>query len=574
MSIKQDSTAVASGREQGLLQGAEHIHASAMERGASNGARSTSGGDSDTEIGVIDAHELANMNEADRKLAEMGYKPVFKREFTMFSAFSFAVSISGLFATTATTYSYPLEAGGAAAVVWCWVIAGIGCLAIAFSVAEIVSAYPTSGGIYFACNYLVPKKYVPVVAWLDGWINLLGQIAGIASSDYGAANMLLAAVSMGTDFEYLPTPGHTVGVMAALLVFHGLINTMSTKYLERCTNVYVVFHTCVLIAGCIALLVKQDDKHSAKYVFTHVESSSGWHPTGFSFLFGFLSVAWTMTDYDATAHITEEMNEPEKKAPWAICAAMLYTYIIGILFNIVLAFCMGDPTEILNSVVGQPVAQIFYNVLGKGGGIFFTVAAFIIMNFVAITALHSSSRTTWAFARDRMIPLSRVWYKINKFTGTPIYAVWMNTFFCIAINLIALGSQTTINAIFNVTAIALDWSYVLPIACKLYFNMFEPGPWHMGKFSWGVNFYATAWTTFVTVIFFLPTIRPVTAENMNYAVVFFVAIIVIAYIYWFIRGKKFYVGPRSNAQIVDFEREDTERTVKVDNGNQSTIPAE
>jgi len=68
----------------------------------------------------------------------------------------------------------------------------------------------------------------------------------------------------------------------------------------------VVFHVLVLVSCSIALLVMQKDKHSANYVFTHVESKSGWTPTGFSFLFGFLSVSWTMTDYDATAHITEE----------------------------------------------------------------------------------------------------------------------------------------------------------------------------------------------------------------------------------------------------------------------------
>jgi amino acid permease (GABA permease) len=548
---------------------ATHVHASALESGSGSG-------DSDTEVSLIDAQEFAHMSSEDQKLAEMGYKPVFKREFTMFSAFSFAVSISGLFATIATTFSYPLTSGGPAAVVWCWVVAGLGCLSIAFSVAEIVSAYPTSGGLYFSCNYLVPKKYVAVVAWIDGWINLLGQIAGIASSDYGAAQMLLAAVSMGSDFTYLPTAGHTVGVMAALLTLHGLINTMSTKALERFSNVYVVFHTCILISCSIALLVVQKDKHSAKYVFTEIESSTGWSPKGFSFLFGFLSVAWTMTDYDATAHICEEMNQPERKAPWAISFAMLYTYLIGILFNIVLAFCMGNPNDILASVVDQPVAQIFYNVLGKGGGIFFTVAAFIIMNFVAITALHSSSRTTWAFSRDRMIPLSRIWYKVNKKTGTPIYAVWMNTFFCIAINLIALGSQTTIDAIFNVTAIALDWSYVIPIICKMVFGLFKPGPWHLGRWSFFINLYAAAWTTFVSIIFILPTTMPVTAINMNYAVVFFVGILVICYVYWFVRGRKFYVGPRANTHIASndmFDREDTEKTVKAPESNSNQVSA-
>lgn len=114
---------------------------------------------------------LAELNDADAQLAaQFGYKPVFKREFGYLSTFSFAVSISGLFATIMTTFSYPLYAGGSAAAVWCWLISGAGCMCIAVSVApfplaaclfrtsmidfpqcsvaELVSAYPTSGGLY------------------------------------------------------------------------------------------------------------------------------------------------------------------------------------------------------------------------------------------------------------------------------------------------------------------------------------------------------------------------------------------------------------------------------------------
>lgn len=494
---------------------------------------------------VFDQSDFSDMNEDDRKLAELGYKPVFKREFTLFSAFSFALSISGLFATVATTFSYPLSSGGASAAVWCWLVSGAGCMCIAFSVAELVSAYPTSGGLYFTLNYLAPKKWVPVVSWVDGWLNVLGQIAGIASTDYGAAQLLLAAVSIGSDFTYFPTDQQTVGVCAAILVFHGLVNSLSTRALERFSNFYVVFHICVLISGCIALLAKQHDKHSASYVFTHTESSSGWNPIGWSWMFGFLSVSWTMTDYDATAHICEEMDKPERKAPLAISTAMAFTYVAGFLFNIVLCFCMGDPAEILASPIAQPVAQIFYNVLGKGGGIFFTVAAFMIMNFVGITATHSCSRTFWAVARDEMLPLSRYWYSVTKKTAIPLASVWLTIVLCILIDLIGLGSYITISAIFNVCAIALDWSYCIPILCKLIFpGNFKAGPWHLGKFSKFINAWAVMWTSYVTIIFLCPTVRPVTPQNMNYAVVFFVAIGLFSLLYWVISGHKYYTGPR------------------------------
>lgn len=230
--------------------------------------------------------------------------------------------------------------------------------------------------------------------------------------------------------------------------------------------------------------------------------------------------------------------------------AMLCTYVFGWLFNIVLVFCMGDPAEVLASPIYQPVAQIFYNSLGKSAAIFFTVSAFLILQFVCWSATQALARTVFAFSRDRLIPLSNVWTKINRWTGTPLYAVWISVFFCIVINLVALGSYIAIAGVFNVCAIALDWSYVIPIVCKLIWkDKFVPGPWHLGKFSRAVNAWACIWTLFVSIIFILPTIRPVTADNMNYAIVFLAFILVCAMIFWYISGKKFYTGPLVEAEI-------------------------
>lgn len=336
-------------------------------------------------------------------------------------------------------------------------------MCIACSVAELVSAYPTCGGLYYTVSRLAPEDWVPSISWVTGWINLLGQVAGVASSEYGSAQMLLAAVSMGRDFTWFPTPDITVGVMAALTVLCGIVNSLPTSWMEKMTQTYVIFHILVLVTCCIALLVKTENKHTASYVFTHVEADSGWTPVGFSFLFGFLSVSWTMTDYDATAHITEEISQPEIKAPWAISVAMAFTYVAGWLFNIVLCYCMGNPTDpetgILYSPIDQPVAQLFYNSLGKGGGLTFTICAFIILQFVCFTATQALGRTVFAFSRDNLLPASKLWTRINRWTGTPLWAVWLSIVCCIAINLIGLGSVIAIEGVFNVCAIALDWSY-------------------------------------------------------------------------------------------------------------------
>ncbi|KFY83195.1 hypothetical protein V498_08241, partial [Pseudogymnoascus sp. VKM F-4517 (FW-2822)] len=242
----------------------------------------------------------------------------------------------------------------------------------------------TCGGLYYTVSRLAPRRHVPVLSWVTGWLNMLGQMAGVAASEWGAAALLLAAVSISSDFTYFPSVNHTVATMAGTVVLSGLVNSLSTYWMEKMTRSYVIFHVLVLVSCVIALLVMARPengapKHTAKYVFTNTENQSGWSPIGWSFMFGFLSVSWTMSAYDATAHIAEEIQNPELKAPWAISMGMLFTYVAGWLYNIVLCFVMGDTTgenSILSSPIQQPVAQIFYNVLGKVGGIFFTVFAY------------------------------------------------------------------------------------------------------------------------------------------------------------------------------------------------------
>jgi hypothetical protein len=127
-------------------------------------------------------------------------------------------------------------------------------------------------------------------------------MAGVASSEWSAASLLLAAVSIGSDFTYFPSVGHTVATMAGMVVLSGLANSLSTYWMEKMTRSYVIFHVLVLVSCAIALLVMAQPengtpKHTAKYVFTNVENQSGWSPIGWSFMFGFLSVSWTMCKF-------------------------------------------------------------------------------------------------------------------------------------------------------------------------------------------------------------------------------------------------------------------------------------
>jgi amino acid transporter len=74
-------------------------------------------------------------------------------------------------------------------------------LCIGSSVAELVSAYPTAGGMYFVTKHVVPQRQVAIFSWIQGWCNLLGQTAGVSSVAYSVSEMILACVSMNSTWK-------------------------------------------------------------------------------------------------------------------------------------------------------------------------------------------------------------------------------------------------------------------------------------------------------------------------------------------------------------------------------------
>lgn len=197
--------------------------------------------------------------------------------------------------------------------------------------AELVSAYPTAGGMYFVTKHVVPPKYVAFWAWIVGWCNFLGQTAGVTSVAFTVSQMMLAAASMNSSFQdgnysYVPyfilawifwgswltlsrNALQTVLLAILLLFIMGVICSLTSRVLHRIIIWFAPINSnfwrariirilpdlmkvLASVAICIALLVLTPEKQSAKWVFTTVTDGSGWGNKGFSFLLGYLTLPY------------------------------------------------------------------------------------------------------------------------------------------------------------------------------------------------------------------------------------------------------------------------------------------
>lgn len=120
-------------------------------------------------------------------LAALGYKPEFKREFSLWTSFCVSFAVLGLLPSFASTLYYVSDHkdrdtstegadgystqgmgyAGTPGMIWGWLIAMVFIQCVAMSMAEVCSAMPTSGGLYYAAAVLAPPGWGPLAACQD-----------------------------------------------------------------------------------------------------------------------------------------------------------------------------------------------------------------------------------------------------------------------------------------------------------------------------------------------------------------------------------------------------------------------
>src|SRR3954454_14578756 len=192
-------------------------------------------------MAVTDRPEGSSNADEDR-LAQLGYKQELDRSWSGFQNFAISFTIISVLAGCFTTYYQGWNNGGPVAISWGWPIISVFILVIALCMDELVSAFPTAGGIYWWAS----KLGGPAWGWFTGWFNLLGLIAILASVDYfagqflstilGLYNVNLLGVNFG-DAKHLPRGPFLP--FALLLALHVLINIRGSHLVARFNGISV-----------------------------------------------------------------------------------------------------------------------------------------------------------------------------------------------------------------------------------------------------------------------------------------------------------------------------------------------
>jgi amino acid transporter len=445
----------------------------------------------------------------DRSLLHrLGYAQELLRSMGGFQNFAISFTIISILAGCLTSYYIAFNQGGPVAITWGWLIVGGFCIIVALAMGEIASTYPTAGGLY----YWASKLGGPAWGWFTGWFNLVGQIAVTAAIGYGCAVFMTSLLNLL--FDYPNTVRWILFTYALILIGAGLINMLKVPITAMLNSVSAWWHMLGVLVVVGVLIVVPDNHKSIGYVFGETLNNTGFSGSNFGnimffyvFLTGLLMAQYTITGFDASAHMSEETRQASRGAAWGIVMSVVVSVIFGFILLTAVTFALPDvpPADLFGQ--GQQILTFAWTTaMSENWAEFVLFIAVVAQTFCTIASVTSASRMMFAFSRDGAVPGHRLWKRVSKADRVPIYTVWAICVLSFLLMIPTLSNAFVGYAVgTSIAVIGLYIAFAIPIYLRVrQGEAFQRGAWHLGRHYRWIDWVAVLWIAFISIVFLLP----------------------------------------------------------------------
>ncbi|KAL5120851.1 hypothetical protein ACEQ8H_001332 [Pleosporales sp. CAS-2024a] len=485
-------------------------------------------------------------NSDDHVLAQLGYTAELKRSFGLLGMVGFSFSIVTSWTALSGVLIIGVESGGPPVMVWGWLGVCLVTLAVAYSMAEMCSAYPVAGGQYSWVAILAPSSVARPFSYVCGWFMLIGIICMGAVNNFVATNFVLGIAQLNYGFAI--ERWHTVLIAYLITVIAAVSNIYLPHMLNKLSKAIFAWNLLSFVICLITILATNHHKQSAKYVFGDFENFTGWNAP-YAACLGILQGAFGMCCYDAPAHMTEEIKDARKQAPRAIIMSVYIGFFTGFVWLIALCFCIGDLEATGSTPTGVPVIAIMFHSTNSIAGTSTLASMIAIIAIVCANSLMAEgSRAVYAFARDNGLPFSQTLSNVSSSRSVPVYAVLLTAIVQVAFNSIYFGTITGFNTIIAIATQGFYLSYLMPLFSRILAHFTGKktrleGPYSLGRWGIVLNMIGFLYLAFVCVVANLPSVRPVDSENMNYTSAATGLVMLLSLVFWITTGRKNFTGP-------------------------------
>src|SRR5262245_14750985 len=450
----------------------------------------------------------ADYLDDERTLHRLGYAQELYRSMGGFQNFAISFTIISILAGCLTSYYIAFNQGGPVAITWGWLLVGAFCIVVSLAMGEIASVFPTAGGLYFWAS----KLGTPGWGWFTGWFNLVGQISVTAAIGYGCAVFTTSLLNLL--FDYPNTLNWILFTYGMILLGAGLINMLNVSITAMLNAISAWWHMIGVLVIVAVLIIVPDQHKSVGYVFGETVNNTGFSGVNFTdfvyiyvFVTGLAMAQYTITGFDASAHMSEETRRASIGAAWGMVMSVVVSVIFGFILLVAVTFAIPEASNDDLVAAGQGIVTfIWVNSMSENWAEFLLLIAVVAQTFCTIASVTSASRMMFAFSRDGAVPGHQLWRRVSKRDRVPIYTVWAICVlsFCLMIPTYwngfvgyAVGTQ--------ISVIGLYIAFVLPIILRLkQGEAFQRGPWNLGRHYRWIDWVSILWIAFISIMFCLP----------------------------------------------------------------------
>ena len=266
------------------------------------------------------------------------------------------------------------------------------------SMAELATAMPRAGGVY----YFLDRSMGP----------LMGTVGGFGTWIALSLKSAFALIGIGAYLGIFLPDVNYVAIAAGFAIVFGVLNILGAKKSTSFQSVMVV--------ALLTLLVWFTGVGLTDIELANLGGMFGQAPEALLSTAGLVVVSYM--GLTQVASVAEEVRNPERNIPLGMflafgTAMLVYTVgtavMVGVVSADVLARDGGDLT---------PVATVANVLVGRWGVILMTAAAVLAFSSVANAGILSASRYPLAMSRDNVLP--QFFSKIHTH-GSPVYAIYV-----------------------------------------------------------------------------------------------------------------------------------------------------
>ncbi len=500
-----------------------------------------------------------------RDLHRLGYAQQLFREMGGFSNFAISFSVISVLTGAIQLFGYGLQFAGPVINTVGWPLVSALVLCVAASMAELASAYPTAGGLYFWAYRLGGHRW----AWVTAWFNMIGQVTITAGIDYAAAVYIIGALNRicGTQ---LPTGTvATIAAMVLIMIPQVLINIFGIRLTALLNDFSVYWHIGGVLV--IVLLLTAFGQHrqplsfllrssvtvdpndlaasfavgpwSIDSIMLHLPALRALYLNGglaLAFVLGLLQAQWTYTGYDASAHVAEETVMARVNSAWGVFLSVAVSAVVGYVMLLILTLHVPDVAATVDQANAPAVLYIVYANLNAAPAHTIAVIIAVAMWLCGLSSITSMSRMWFAFARDGGMPGYALIKRVHHTWRTPVWAIVITCLLAVLLTMYA----ALYSVVVALSTSALYVAYGIPIYLNLRNKLRRRGectspetaPWSLR--GWGVliNVIAVAWVVCITLLFSIPP-----NELAGWSLLLLGLFMAL---YWHVDAKHRFTGPR------------------------------